>query len=196
MCRPPSTSWAPTSAWRFSCATTCSACSAIRRSPASLPATTCGRASARSCWPRRSNEPRSIDPVAAKLLRTSIGTELSDTQVKDLCLVIESVGALAAVEDRIDVLTRRALDDPQRRTDRRAGQDGPLRARQIGREPVRLRNDNTHRRRRPSKSGLAQHVSRLTAFATSPEAQTGAPGLPGRRADHRRRTRRGQHPVA
>jgi len=49
------------------------------------------------------------DPVAAKLLRTSIGTELSDAQVKELCLVIESVGALAAVEDRIDMLTRRAL---------------------------------------------------------------------------------------
>jgi geranylgeranyl diphosphate synthase type I len=49
------------------------------------------------------------DPVGAKLLRTSIGTELSDAQVKELCLVIESVGALAAVEDRIDTLTRRAL---------------------------------------------------------------------------------------
>src|SRR6185312_7082517 len=42
-----------------------------------------------------------VDPVAAKLLRTSIGTELSDAQVKELCLVIESVGALAAVEERI-----------------------------------------------------------------------------------------------
>ncbi len=50
------------------------------------------------------------DPVAAKLLRTSIGTELSDAQVRELCQVIESVGALAAVEDRIDTLTRRALD--------------------------------------------------------------------------------------
>jgi geranylgeranyl diphosphate synthase type I len=50
------------------------------------------------------------DPVAAKLLRTSIGTELSDAQAKELCSVIESVGALAAVENRIDVLTRRALD--------------------------------------------------------------------------------------
>jgi geranylgeranyl diphosphate synthase type I len=50
------------------------------------------------------------DPVAAKLLRTSIGTELSDAQVRELCLVIESVGALAAVEDHIDMLTRRALD--------------------------------------------------------------------------------------
>ena len=51
-----------------------------------------------------------VDPVAAKLLRTSIGTELSDAQVKELCLVIESVGALAAVEGRIDTLTRRALE--------------------------------------------------------------------------------------
>jgi geranylgeranyl diphosphate synthase, type I len=51
-----------------------------------------------------------VDPVAAKLLRTSIGAELSDAQVKELCLVIESVGALAAVEDRIDSLTRRSLE--------------------------------------------------------------------------------------
>ena len=28
----------------------------------------------------------------------------------ELCLVIESVGALAAVEDRIDMLTRRSLE--------------------------------------------------------------------------------------
>src|SRR6478736_7898017 len=51
-----------------------------------------------------------VDPVAAKLLRTSIGTELTDPQVKELCLVIESVGALAAVEGRIDSLTRRSLE--------------------------------------------------------------------------------------
>ncbi len=50
------------------------------------------------------------DPLAAKLLRTSVGTELTDAQVKEVCLVIESVGALAAVEDRIDTLTRRALE--------------------------------------------------------------------------------------
>ena len=50
------------------------------------------------------------DPLAAKLLRNSIGTELTDEQVHELCLVIESVGALAAVEDHIDMLTRRALD--------------------------------------------------------------------------------------
>jgi geranylgeranyl diphosphate synthase type I len=49
------------------------------------------------------------DPMAAKLLRTSIGTELSDAQVRELCQVIEAVGALAAVEDHIDMLTRRAL---------------------------------------------------------------------------------------
>ncbi|KAA0083654.1 polyprenyl synthetase family protein [Mycolicibacterium sp. P9-64] len=50
------------------------------------------------------------DPAAAKLLRTSVGTVLTDAQVQELCGVIESVGALAAVEERIDVLTRRALD--------------------------------------------------------------------------------------
>jgi geranylgeranyl diphosphate synthase, type I len=50
------------------------------------------------------------DPIGAKLLRTSIGTDLTDTQVKEVCLVIESVGALAAVEDRIDTLTRQALE--------------------------------------------------------------------------------------
>ncbi len=50
------------------------------------------------------------DPVAAKLLRTSIGTDLNDAQVRELCLVIESVGALSAVEDHIDMLTRRALE--------------------------------------------------------------------------------------
>ena len=50
------------------------------------------------------------DPVAAKTLRTSIGTELTDAQVKELCQLIESVGALAAVENRINTLMRRALD--------------------------------------------------------------------------------------
>lgn len=49
------------------------------------------------------------DPAAARLLRTSLGTALTDAQVRDLCRVIEGVGALAAVEDRIEVLTRRAL---------------------------------------------------------------------------------------
>lgn len=50
------------------------------------------------------------DPAAAKLLRTSVGTVLTDPQVQELCQVIESVGALAAVEEHIDMLTRRALD--------------------------------------------------------------------------------------
>jgi geranylgeranyl diphosphate synthase, type I len=50
------------------------------------------------------------DPAAADLLRTSIGTELSDDQVRDLCDVITGVGALAAVETRIDTLTHRAVD--------------------------------------------------------------------------------------
>ncbi len=50
------------------------------------------------------------DPAAAALLRSSIGTELSDPQVRELCGAIESVGALTAVEEHIDLLTRRALE--------------------------------------------------------------------------------------
>lgn len=49
------------------------------------------------------------DPVGAKLLRTSIGTDLSDAAVTELRGLIESVGALAAVETRIDTLTRTAI---------------------------------------------------------------------------------------
>jgi geranylgeranyl diphosphate synthase type I len=51
-----------------------------------------------------------LDPLAANLLRTSIGTALTDPQVAELRDVIESVGALAAAERRIAALTRRALD--------------------------------------------------------------------------------------
>ncbi|BBY09083.1 bifunctional (2E,6E)-farnesyl/geranyl diphosphate synthase [Mycobacterium noviomagense] len=50
------------------------------------------------------------DPAAAELLRSSMGTELTDSQVRELCDAIEALGALAAVEQRIDMLTRRALD--------------------------------------------------------------------------------------
>ena len=50
------------------------------------------------------------DPAAAELLRTSIGTELSDTKVRELCQVIESIGALAAVEEHIESLTRHSLE--------------------------------------------------------------------------------------
>ncbi|GAB3001700.1 bifunctional (2E,6E)-farnesyl/geranyl diphosphate synthase [Mycobacterium bourgelatii] len=49
------------------------------------------------------------DPAAAALLRTAIGTELTDEQVRELCQVIENVGALAAAESRIATLTERAL---------------------------------------------------------------------------------------
>ena len=50
------------------------------------------------------------DPGAAELLRSSVGTELSDAQVRDLRRVIESVGALAAVEEHIELLTTRSLE--------------------------------------------------------------------------------------
>jgi len=52
----------------------------------------------------------SSNPLAAKLLRTSVGTELDESRVRELCTAIESVGALAAVEERINALTHRALD--------------------------------------------------------------------------------------
>lgn len=51
-----------------------------------------------------------LDPLGAKLLRDGIGTDLTEPQVRELCRVIESVGALAAVEDRIDTLTRNGLE--------------------------------------------------------------------------------------
>ncbi|MGH3576242.1 MAG: bifunctional (2E,6E)-farnesyl/geranyl diphosphate synthase [Mycobacterium sp.] len=49
------------------------------------------------------------DAKAANLLRTSIGSDLTATQVRELCGVIEGVGALAVVGDHIEMLTRRAL---------------------------------------------------------------------------------------
>ncbi|GCA97833.1 geranylgeranyl pyrophosphate synthase [Mycolicibacterium sp. NCC-Tsukiji] len=52
----------------------------------------------------------SSDPAAAALLRDLIGTDLTDAQVGELCGVIEAVGALSAVEERITLLTQRGLD--------------------------------------------------------------------------------------
>jgi geranylgeranyl diphosphate synthase, type I len=49
------------------------------------------------------------DPVAANLLRNSIGAQLTDAQVGELRDVIEAVGALTAAEHRIATLTQRAL---------------------------------------------------------------------------------------
>ncbi len=49
------------------------------------------------------------DPLAARQLRAAIGAALTDGQVRELRGVIEKVGALAAVEQRIDTLTGRAL---------------------------------------------------------------------------------------
>jgi geranylgeranyl diphosphate synthase type I len=49
------------------------------------------------------------DAAAAKLLRAWIGTDLTEREARELCDVIERVGALAAVEEQIATLTRRAL---------------------------------------------------------------------------------------
>jgi geranylgeranyl diphosphate synthase, type I len=64
------------------------------------------------------------DPAAAKLLRASVGTDLSDTQTRELCDVIEQVGALAAVEGQIATLTRSALDLVAGAPIRAAAKDG------------------------------------------------------------------------
>ena len=50
------------------------------------------------------------DPAAARRLRAAIGSALTDVEVRELCGLIEQLGALAAVEDRIARLTGRALD--------------------------------------------------------------------------------------
>ena len=50
------------------------------------------------------------DPVAAGRLRSALGTDLTDAQVGELCAMIESIGALSAVEDRINELTGRAME--------------------------------------------------------------------------------------
>ena len=50
------------------------------------------------------------DPASADLLRTSIGTDLTEDRVRELCQVITAVGALSAVETRIDALTQAAVD--------------------------------------------------------------------------------------
>ncbi len=60
-------------------------------------------------WAEAVDRAESHDPLAAKKLRTSIGSQLSDDQVRELCGIIEAVGALAAVETRIEELTARAL---------------------------------------------------------------------------------------
>ena len=109
MCTPFSTRSVQTWVWRFSCATTCSGCSGTRWSPASRPATICDPANAR-CWsPKRCSWPTPPTRRRPGCCATAIGTDLTDAQVREVCAVIEQVGALAAVENQIERLTRQAL---------------------------------------------------------------------------------------
>ncbi|AYA26857.1 geranylgeranyl diphosphate synthase, type I [Rhodococcus rhodochrous J3] len=50
------------------------------------------------------------DPAAAELLRTSIGTDLSDAQVEQLRSLLVDLGAVARIEDRITELTDSAFE--------------------------------------------------------------------------------------
>ncbi len=119
------------------------------------------------------------DPVGAKMLRMSIGTELSD-----------DTGERSVPGHRIGRRTRRrrgpyrcadpqSAGNPQRGTDRHAGQDRPLRARQIGRQPVRLRMTTSSPALPSKKSAMAQRISRFAAFAVSPEAKPARLGALG-----------------
>lgn len=49
------------------------------------------------------------DPTAAALLRSSIGTDLTDAEVERIRAVLVDLGAVAEVEDRISTLTDRAF---------------------------------------------------------------------------------------
>ena len=108
------------------------------------------------------------DPVAAKLLRTSIGTELSDAQVPR-AVSGHRVGRRAGGRRGAHRHAHHALAGrPRRRADRRAGQGGPRRTRQVGRQPDRLEHDD------PDADGGRENrarritFARLSAFTTRP----------------------------
>ena len=104
-----STGWAPTSAWHSSCATTCWASSVIPRSPASPPAMTCVRASARCSSPRPSNA-RS-GPTGRRPPAGVLGRHRSHRNPSARTLFGHRIGGRpAAVEDHIEMLTHRGLD--------------------------------------------------------------------------------------
>ena len=100
--------------------------------------------------------------------------------MKELCLVIESVGALAAVEDRIDDAHPPGAgrsSTPHRSTCRPrsaspSSPDWPPTG------PPR-QNDNPDADASVETSALAQRISRFTAFATSPQAQPARLGCLG-----------------
>ena len=181
-------------AWRSSCATTCSACSATPPSPASRRATTCARASARCCWPRRSSWPRSSTRSRPSCCARRSAPSCPTPQVTRT-VSGHRIGRARWPPSRSasTSLTSAVAGDPQRRADRRPGQGGPRRTRQVGRQPVRL-SMTTPRRRRPRKPGAA--IISALPFATSPRGQARAAGLSRRRVDHGGRARRGQHPAA
>ena len=78
------------------------------------------------------------DPAAAELLRSSIGTELSDdagTRTVSGHRVRRSAGRRRAAHRHAH---QAVAGNARCRTDRRTGEGGPFQARQVGRQPVRL----------------------------------------------------------
>ena len=78
------------------------------------------------------------DPLAANLLRSSIGAQLTDAQVGELREVIEAVGALTAAEQRIADAHPAVVGHPGGRTHQRGGQSGAVRTGPDGHQPIRL----------------------------------------------------------
>ena len=141
---------------------------------------------------RRTGRP-APSSAAADRLRAGIGTELTD-----------AAGAPAVRRDRVG---RRAggggsahrTPDPPRagcaggRTDQRAGQGGPDRTRQIGRQPVGLGPCPLSHRTTPKPQGRPRTPGGVHHRRRGPP---GAARLPRRGADHARRAGRRQHPAA
>ena len=95
------------SGWPSSCETTCSACSATRRSPESPPETICARESA-PCWSRsRARACRSSQRAAFDRALGDPG--LDDHAIADLQRQIESSGALESAERSIESYTDDAI---------------------------------------------------------------------------------------
>ena len=113
------------------------------------------------------------DPAAAELLRTAVGTELSDDQVRELCEAIVSVGAPGRGGG-----THRHPHAPRAEPvggspDQRPGENRAGRTRQIGRQPVGLMSSPTATSTAPT--GLA----RLAAFTLADEGRPAVLGFVG-----------------
>ena len=172
------------SARRSSCATTCSACSATRRSPASRSATTCARASRRRCSPSPSS--RADAGQRRRARRASARPTSTDDEVGAIQQVLVDTGALAELEaahrpaladEAVDALDRR----PHHR--RRASELVALAA--LRRRPDR--HDARSSSSAPASAGCRPPATSPATATTS--SSSSATSVPGGRAGHDRARR-------